>query len=167
MKLKARAAKIKAIPLVLFDISPEKHEYVATGARDRNQTFKGVDVKNFDLVITDLQMVQTKGFDTILTTKNTIYQGIGVLITRCYKKLQESDIFRSGVNDFGHKPFSIRDMFERIRLLKLKGSAPSVPPLETIQKTKKCQEYFQTVNRILYWNSIIDCGEIGSCLRDE
>jgi DNA-binding response OmpR family regulator len=83
----------------------------ATGGE---QAVKVLDAEIFDLVITDLQMGNSSGFDVIRKAKSVAGQTKVIMITGCSDSSSRADAYRYGADDFLQKPFSLSDLFEHI-----------------------------------------------------
>ena len=88
--------------------------YDITRATGGDQAVKVLDAENFDLVITDLQMGNTSGFDVIRKAKSVAGKTKVIMITGCSESSSKIDAYRYGADDFLLKPFSLSDLFERI-----------------------------------------------------
>lgn len=148
MTAKALVVDDEVIFLDLLEIILEKNGFVVTRATDGDQAIKVLDAENFDLVITDLQMGQTSGFDVVRKVKDTSQKTIVIMITSYYEESCKSDAFHFGADDFLQKPISISDLLERIQLQKLKGLTPS--PLEIMQKVEEVSEIFPKCKAIAF-----------------
>lgn len=90
--------------------------YDITRAIDGEQAVQVLDGENFNLVITDLQMGETSGFDVIRKAKRSASKTIVIMMTGCSELSCKIDAFRYGADDFLLKPFSPGYLFERIEL---------------------------------------------------
>lgn len=88
--------------------------YDITRATGGEQAIKVLDAENFDLVITDLQMGNTSGFEVVRKAKSGVSNTKVIMITGCCEPSSKADAFRYGVDDFLQKPFSLNDLFSRI-----------------------------------------------------
>ncbi|MBU1564180.1 MAG: response regulator [Proteobacteria bacterium] len=150
MRANALVVDDEVILLDLLENILEQNGYVVTRATDGDQAIKVLNAENFDLVITDLQMGQTSGFDVVRKAKDTSHKTIVMMITGCYEESCKSDAFHFGADYFLQKPFSISDLLERIQVQKLKGVTPSASPLETIQKAEEVSEIFPKCKAIAF-----------------
>ncbi len=136
--------------LCLLEYTLDLKGYDITRATDADQAIKVLDTEDFDLVITDLQMGRTSGFDVIRKTKALNSRTIIIMITGCCDSLNEAEAFRHGADDYLAKPFSLGDLLER---LQLHESTHFCSPVATIQRDQnggkvsgnftKCQTFFQ------------------------
>jgi DNA-binding response OmpR family regulator len=99
--------------------------YHLTRATDADQAAKVLDAKDFDLVITDLQMGHTSGFDVIkkvknINTKKLIHKTIVIMITGSCDGQCQVEALRRGADFFLLKPFSMIDLLERIQPREMK-----------------------------------------------
>lgn len=124
--------------LIILDILEmilERNGYDISRATDGNQAIKVMDTEDFDLVITDLQMGQTSGFDVIRKAKKANHTTVVIMITGCYDKTNEANAFHYGADDFLAKPFSMGNLLDRIQLQELKIFHPTTSTRD--QKTEK------------------------------
>jgi CheY-like chemotaxis protein len=99
--------------------------YNLTRATDAEQAVRSLDDRDFDLVITDLQMGCTSGFDVIqkvknINTKKLIHKTVVIMITSCCDGQCEDEALRRGADFFLLKPFSMIDLLERIQPQEMK-----------------------------------------------
>jgi DNA-binding response OmpR family regulator len=99
--------------------------YKPTRATDAEQAAKALDDRDFDLVITDLQMGCTSGFDVIqkvknINTKKLIHKTVVIMLTSCCDGQCEDEALRRGADFFLLKPFSMIDLLERIQPQEMK-----------------------------------------------
>lgn len=117
--------------LCLLEYILESKDYDVTRAADGDQAIKVLDTEAFDLVITDLQMGRTSGFDVIRKTKALSARTIVVMITGCCDSLNEAEAFRLGADDYLLKPFCLGDLLERLQLQEL---THFYSPVATLQR---------------------------------
>ena len=142
MIAKALVVDDELIILDLLDSVLGRHGYDITKATDGDQAVKILDAEDFALVITDLQMGQTSGFDVIRKAKSTNPKTIAIMITGCYEASCKSDAFHFGADDYVLKPFFISDLLERIQLQELKQYCPPGSTLEREPNVEKVSEIF-------------------------
>lgn len=136
--------------LYLLEYILALNDYDTTRATDANQAVNVLDEEDFDLVITDLQMGRTSGFDVIRKAKAINLRTIVIMITGCCDSLSEAEAFRHGVDDYLLKPFSMGDLLERLHLQESRHFRPSAVTLQRDQNQgnvsgsfTKCQTVFQ------------------------
>lgn len=142
MTAKALVVDDEVISLILLENILKQTGYIVTRAIDGDQAIKVLNAERFDLVITDLQMGQTSGFDVVRKTKDTSPETIVIMITGCYEESCKSDAFHFGADDFLRKPFSTSDLLKRIQLHNLKRFLPSTSPLKMVQNAEEVSEIF-------------------------
>ncbi|KAA0992233.1 response regulator transcription factor [Dyadobacter aurulentus] len=112
--------------------SLEQRQYQVTHAGDGQQALDLFRTQPFSLCIVDVMLPTTDGF-TLVEKIRLVDQAIPILYLTARtatKDLMEG--YRSGGNDYLKKPFSLEELFLRIREL-LKRSAPSaLRPAETV-----------------------------------
>jgi DNA-binding response OmpR family regulator len=117
--------------LCLLEYILESKDYNVTRATDGDQAIKVLETEDFDLVITDLQMGQTSGFDVIRKAKAFNYRTIVIMITGVCDPSKEAEAFHHGADDYLPKPFSLGNFLERLQLQEL---THFYSPVTTIQK---------------------------------
>jgi DNA-binding response OmpR family regulator len=127
MKQRALVVDNEAIMLDLLEKILEKNGYNVTRAADGDQAIKVLNTNYFDLVITDLQMGRTSGFEVIRTTKKKYPSTIAILMTGCSPDSYKTEAFFHGADDYLHKPFSFSDLLKRIQHLELNLVPLAVP----------------------------------------
>ena len=97
----------------------ERNGYVITRASDGDEAIGALDTEDFDLVITDLEMGKTSGFEVLRKAKDTDHSTIAIMITGCRKESKKEDAYRYGADDFFRKPFSVSELLKGIQLQEL------------------------------------------------
>ena len=107
--------------LYLLEYILESNGYRITKATDGDQAINLLAAENFDLVITDLKMGQTSGFEVIRKAKQINSRSIVVMITGSCDSSDESEAFLQGADDYLLKPFSLADLLARIQCREVKN----------------------------------------------
>ncbi len=94
-----------------------------------------MNAEDFDLVITDLQMGPTSGFDVIRRTKDINPNTTVIMITGSCDSADKIEAFHHGADDYLLKPFSPTDLLISIQFQKYKQIVTSSFTLEGEQRT--------------------------------
>lgn len=100
--------------LDLLEIFLERCGCNVTRAIDGGQADKVLDTQDFHLVITDLQMGRTSGFDVIEKVKKCNRKTKIIMMTGCCDADCELEARRRGADSFFAKPFSMSALLECI-----------------------------------------------------
>lgn len=133
MVLKALVVDDDKMILDILEYVLELDGYDITRATDGDQAINVLNVEDFDLVVTDLQMGSTSGLDVIRKTKDLNPLAIVIMITGGCDSSDESEAFRYGADDYLLKPFSPNDLHARIQFHKSKQFLASALTLESEQ----------------------------------
>ncbi len=109
-----------------------------TRATDGDQAARILEIQDFDLVITDLQMGRTSGFDVLrkvqeLNAKNHLEKILVVMITGCYDDKYKLEALRRGADYYLLKPFSMHELLECIQLPEMNRISLSASKLQQEQ----------------------------------
>jgi len=108
------------IMLDLLEMFLGEHGYNLTRATDGAQAINALAGKNFDLVITDLEMGQISGFDVIQRAKEQCRKTIIIMITSCHGVEHEIKALRLGADFFLFKPFSMSALLRCIQVQEIR-----------------------------------------------
>jgi DNA-binding response OmpR family regulator len=117
-----------------------------TTASDGNDAKKALQSHGFDLVITDLEMGKTTGFQVIKVAKSINKSTIVMVATGCLDASSRHDALGLGASDYLLKPFSVTDLEKRInkQFAVLNGTLKS----KLRKKSQaKCQDVLQFVKQ--------------------
>lgn len=149
MTLKALVVDDDQMILYLLEYALESRGYDIAQATDADRAVEVLATEDFDLVITDLQMGRTSGFDVIRKAKAVNPRTIVIMITGCYDSVSEAEAFHYGADDYLLKPFSIGDLLERLQLQEATHFRSPVPksrrdqnPGKVSGSFTKCQTFF-------------------------
>ncbi len=106
--------------LYLLQYVLESNGYNITRATDGDQAIKLIQAEEFDLVVTDLEMGRTSGFEVIRNVKKINSRSIAVMITGSCESSDEDEAFRQGADDYLLKPFSLGSFLEHLHYQELK-----------------------------------------------
>ncbi len=108
--------------LIILDILQnilERNGYDITRATNGDEAIGALDTEEFDLVITDLEMGKTSGFEVLRKAKDANFNTIAIMITGCCEESKKEDAYRYGADDFFQKPFSVSELLKGIQLQEL------------------------------------------------
>ncbi len=131
---KALVADDDEMVLCLLEYVLELRGYDITKATDGDRALKELETEEFDLVITDLQMGRTSGFNVIRKAKDTNSETIVFMITGCCDPSKETEAFQQGVDGFLFKPFRLDDLLEQIQVQESKRFCP---PVSIVQRDSR------------------------------
>lgn len=137
MVLKALVVDDDKMILDILEYILESEGYDITRATDGDLAIKVLDHELFDLVVTDLQMGSTSGFDVIRKTKDINPNTIVVMISGSCDSLNEIEAFHQGADEYSVKPFSPKDLLARVQFHKTKQFFTSALTLESEQSAGK------------------------------
>jgi DNA-binding response OmpR family regulator len=125
---KALVVDDDAIILDLLENILERNGYDITRATDADQAVRVLEANDFDLVITDLIMGKTSGFDVIRKTKTINSKTIAIMITGCCDSSCEIEAFHHGADHYLLKPFSPKDLLDTVQfqILSKFNTLPSI-----------------------------------------
>lgn len=114
---------------LLITLLKQTGAYDVTHAQDGDRAIQLLGSRSFDLVITDLNLPGTDGFDIIRHIKSKL-PDLPVLATTGYTNPQwESQAFRAGANDLLNKPVELKDLQTKLReILRREESEITGPP---------------------------------------
>ncbi len=133
--------------LYLLEYILEANGYDITKATDGDQAIKLLNVEDFDLVITDLKMGQTNGFEVIRKAKQINQRSIVVMITGSCDSSDESEAFRQGADEFVLKPFFLVDLLARIQYQESRNLYQAASIVHREQRGGTCQDKLQSVKQ--------------------
>ncbi|GAB6190428.1 response regulator [Desulfocastanea catecholica] len=120
--------------LDLLEIFLDRCGYNVTRATDGSQAAKVLDTQDFHLVITDLQMGRTSGFDVIEKVKKCNRKTKIIMMTGSCDAECEVEARRRGADSFFAKPFSMSALLACMCNFKeLTGKYPSAGLLHQAQ----------------------------------
>lgn len=134
MALKALVADDDEMSLEILEYILESKGYHITKATDGDQAVRKLNTENFDLVITDLRMGPTSGFDVIRKAKDINSNTTVIMITGSCDSADKIEAFHSGTDDYLLKPFSPTDLLISIQFQKYKQIVTSAFTLEGEQR---------------------------------
>jgi len=123
MALKALVADDDEMILELLEYILESKGYHITKVTDGDQAIRKLNAEDFDLVITDLQMGPTSGFDVIRKAKDINSNTTVFMITGSCDSVDKIKAFHNGADDYLLKPFSPTDLLINIQFQKCKQIA--------------------------------------------
>ncbi len=108
-------------------------------AKDGDQAIQLLELSQYDLVLTDLQLGQTSGLGIVHKAKEISDTTLVFMMTGCYEVQYAIAAFQNGVADYLFKPFSIESLLNRLHT---KGfQLYYQEKTETTEKT--CKKVFQ------------------------
>ena len=96
-----------------FPKYPQRNGYDIARATNGDEAIGALDTEELDLVITDLEMGKTSGFEVLRKAKDANFNTIAIMITGCCEEYKKEDAYRYGADDFFQKPFSVSELFKR------------------------------------------------------
>ncbi len=126
------------IMLDLLEKILEENGYKVTSTLDGQEAYKILECKNFDLVITDLQLGQVNGLDILRKAKSLTKITVVFMITGCYESEFVIKAHILGVDCYLLKPISATNLLKQIELQKKKLSYLQV---RYCSKDKKQQQF--------------------------
>ncbi len=115
----------------------ERNGYDITRASDGDEAIGALNIDYFELVITDLEMGKTSGFEVIRKAKNASNSTIVIMLTGSCEEKQKQYAYHYGADDFFQKPFSITELLDRIQLQELIQFHSTASTTEKLQKVEK------------------------------
>ena len=88
--------------------------FEVTTANDASNAENALQLQGFDLVITDLEMGKTTGFEVIKVAKSINKNTIVIMATGCLDERSRHHALGLGASDYLLKPFSVTDLEKRI-----------------------------------------------------
>ena len=135
MALKALVVDNDEMSLEILEYILESKGYHITKVTDGYQAVRKLNAEDFDLVITDLRMGPTSGFDVIRTAKDINLNTTVIMITGSCDSADKIEAFHNGADDYLQKPFSPTDLLISIQFQKYKQIVTSAFTLEGDQHT--------------------------------
>lgn len=86
-----------------------------TTVSDGEKAIQLLDIATFDLVLTDLEMGETSGFEVIRKAKEVSPATLVFMMTSCHQLEYAIAAFRCGASDYLLKPFSSKCLFDRLQ----------------------------------------------------
>ena len=108
--------------LEILEYILESKDYDITKATDGDQAIGKLNAEDFDLVITDLRMGPTSGFDVIRNAKDINSNTTVIMITGSSDAADKIEAFHHGADDYLLKPFSPSDLLISIQFQQYKQS---------------------------------------------
>jgi len=130
MVLKALVADDDEMILEILEYFLESKGYDITKATDGDQAIGKLNAEDFDLVITDLRMGPTSGFDVIRYAKDINSNTTVIIITGSCDSADKFEAFHHGADDYILKPFSPSDLLVSIQFQKYRQYVASEFTLE-------------------------------------
>lgn len=134
MALKALVVDDDEMILEILESILDSKGYDITKASDGDLAIGKLNAGDFDLVITDLQMGLTSGFDVIRKAKDINSNTTVIMITGSCDSADKIEAFRHGTDDYLLKPFSPSDLLISIQFQKYKQFVTSAFALEGEQR---------------------------------
>lgn len=135
MALNALVADDDEMMHELLEYILKSNGYLITKVVDGDQAIRKLNAEDFDLVITDLRMGRTSGFDVIREAKIINSNTTVIMITGSCDSADKIEAFQKGADDYLLKPFSPTDLLISIQFHKYKQIVPSAFTLEGEQCT--------------------------------
>jgi len=138
--------------LSILKTSLEHFFCTVSTAFDANQAGQQLDRKEFDLVLTDLQLGTTSGLDVVQKAKDNLPNAVILMMSGCKDPEQIQLAYQLGADAYLIKPFSLSSLVERLRQQGLQLQLPVQPKTtaKSRQKNSFCQENLHTGKEYLY-----------------
>ncbi|WP_136809988.1 response regulator [Desulfosediminicola flagellatus] len=121
------------------------HGCAITTVSDGEKAIQLLENSRFDLVLTDLEMGKTSGFEVIRKAKEVAPDTLVFMMTSCHQLEYAITAFRCGASGYLLKPFSSRCLFERLQ----KNGFPFISRKRAITAESFSQENLQTAIQVL------------------
>lgn len=130
----------------ILEISLKSEGYQVRPATNGCEAIEALNNENFDLIITDFEMGQPDGIAVLKKAKDLNPLVMGIVMTGNHDVSYAIRAIRAGVDDYILKPFSVTEVFDRVRnsiyKLELKRKSTLKDP-----EASPSQQLFQSMNR--------------------